>query len=128
MAKRLGVLILLGTFFLGLSFARAQDYTFRELAETEAGYILKCQFIDENSPASGSINDIYGGPTWVVPRENAMAILGLLVAGDVLENDTYRQRAQLTADYLVKVQDKDGAWYNQYNYKSSQPHRKRELP
>jgi hypothetical protein len=45
-----------------------------------------------------------------------MAILGLIMAGDLLENDTYRTKAQLTADYLVKVQDKDGAWYNQYNY------------
>ncbi len=109
-------MILLGTFSLGLSLARAQDYTFRELAETEAGYILKCQFNDEKSLAFGAINDIYGSPTWVVPRENAMAILGLILAGDLLENDTYRQKAQLTADYLVKVQDKDGAWFNQYNY------------
>ena len=94
----------------------AQDYSFREMAETEANYILKCQFIDENSPASGAINNIYGKPTWVVPRENAMAILGLVLASDILGDDSYRQKAQLTADYLVKVQDKDGAWFNRYNF------------
>jgi len=103
-------------FSLGVCPVWAQDYTFRALAETEANYILECQFQDETSPAHGAINNIHGGPTWVVPRENAMAILGLVLAGDILENDTFRQRAQITADYLVKVQDKDGAWFNQYNY------------
>ncbi|MCX5707591.1 MAG: hypothetical protein NTY14_01200 [Candidatus Omnitrophica bacterium] len=116
MNRSLRIMVLFGVFFSGFGFACAQDYTFRELAETEAGYILKCQFIDETSQANGAINDIYGSPTWVVPRENAMAILGLLMAGEVLENDTFRAKAQLSADYLVKVQDKDGAWYNQYNY------------
>ena len=95
--------------------ARAMDYSFTELAQVEANYILKCQVSDENSPAYGAINNIYGDPTWIVPRENAMAILGLLMAADLLENDTYRDKARLCADYLVKVQDKDGAWFNQYN-------------
>jgi hypothetical protein len=94
----------------------AQDYAFRELAETEAGYILKCQFAEESSPAYGAINNIYGKPTWVVPRENALAILGLVLAGDILEDGSYRQKAELAADYLVRVQDKDGAWFNQYNF------------
>jgi hypothetical protein len=94
----------------------AQDYSFREMAETEAHYILKCQFIDENSPAYGAINNIYGQPTWVVPKGNAMAILGLVLASDILGDDSYRQKAQLTADYLIRVQDKDGAWFNQYNF------------
>ncbi len=103
-------------FSLGSFRVWAQDYSFRELVETEANYILNCQFNDENSPAFGAINDIYGNPTWVVPRENAMAILALIMAGDILEVDTYRQKAQLAADYLVKVQDKDGAWFNRYNF------------
>ena len=116
MAQRPLIFFTLLIFSLGVCPVRAQDYTFRELAETEANYILECQFQDETSPAHGAINNIYGDPTWVVPRENAMAILGLVLAGDILENDTFRQRAQLTADYLVKIQDKDGAWFNQYNY------------
>jgi hypothetical protein len=45
-----------------------------------------------------------------------MAILGLIMAADLLENDTYLQKARLAADYLVRIQDKDGAWYNQYSY------------
>ncbi len=116
MAKKFWLIFGLLTFSLRMVPAWGQDYTFRELAETEAAYILKCQFTDETSPAFGAINNIYGSPTWVVPRENAMAILGLLLAGDILENETYRQKAELAADYLVKVQDKDGAWFDQYNY------------
>jgi hypothetical protein len=100
----------------GVSSVRALDYNFKELVETEAGYILNCQFNQEDNPAYGAINDIQGAPTWVVPRENAMAILGLLMAEDLLENDIYRKKAELAADYLVRIQDKDGAWFNQYNY------------
>ncbi len=116
MARRFIFIVSLLMFSMLGARAWAQDYTFRELAETEAGYILKCQFTDSNSPAYGAINNLYGSPTWVVPRENAMAILGLVLAGDILGNDSYRQKAELAADYLVKVQDKDGAWFNQYNF------------
>ncbi|MDD5348367.1 MAG: hypothetical protein PHT59_07125, partial [Candidatus Omnitrophica bacterium] len=66
--------------------------------------------------AYGAINNIQGDPTWVVPRENAMAILGLVKAADILENPAYRERARLCAEYLIKVQDGDGAWYNQYSF------------
>lgn len=82
----------------------------------EADYILSCQFMDETNPAYGCINNVYGEPTWVVPRENAMAILGLIMAKSILGDDTYFTRTQLAAGYLCKVQDVDGAWYNQYSY------------
>ncbi len=84
----------------------------------EADYILSCQYIsDPGNDAYGAINNIYGAPTWVVPGENAIAIMGLVTASDILGDNTYRNRAELTADYLIKMQDaSDGAWYDQYSY------------
>jgi len=95
----------------------AQDYQFTELVQTEAAYILQCQYTsDPASVAFGAINDVQGDPTWVVPRENGMAILGLVMASELLKDSSYKERAQLAADYLVRVQDSDGAWFNQYNF------------
>jgi hypothetical protein len=46
-----------------------------------------------------------------------MAILGLVMASDILDDPKYRDAAQRAADYLVGVQDPcDGAWCDQYNY------------
>ncbi|MFH1283622.1 MAG: hypothetical protein ABII27_08155 [bacterium] len=88
--------------------------------QSEADYILECQYMTPG-PAYGAINNIYGDPSWVVPRENAMAILGLIMASEALNSTIYMDRAQITADYLVSVQDtEDGAWYNQYNF--GEPH------
>jgi len=88
--------------------------------KVEADYILKCQYNDANdatNSANGAINNQYGAPTYVVPSENAMAILGLIIASQELENDTYMKKAQLAADYLVRVQQlDDGAWCDQYSY------------
>ncbi|MDP2939495.1 MAG: hypothetical protein Q8O13_05415 [Candidatus Omnitrophota bacterium] len=88
------------------------------LVRLEAGYIQYCQFYNLAHPAHGAINNIYGQqPTWIVPRENALAILGLLMATDILREPSYAERAQLAADYLVRVQHQmDGAWYDQYSY------------
>lgn len=86
------------------------------MAKIEADYILSCQFMDPADAAYGCINNVAGAPTWVVPRENAMAILGLLLAEDLYPGNDYRRRAGLAADYLVKVQDTDGAWFDQYHY------------
>ncbi len=85
--------------------------------EKEAQYILSCQYIKEpKNPAYGAINNVYGAPTWVVPRENAMAILGLIVASEILNNKSYLERANIAADFLLRIQDSsDGAWYNHYN-------------
>ncbi len=116
MVKRIILAIFILILFSCGSQVWAQDYKFPELAAIEADYIVQCQFKDTNSRAFGAINNVYGNPTWVVPRENAMAILGLIMAGDILGEDIYRQKAQLAADYLVRVQDKDGAWFNQYNF------------
>lgn len=82
----------------------------------EADYIVSTQYVKKNDRASGAINNVYGAPTWVVPRENAMAILGLVRASDCLGTASYRQRAQQAADYLVRVQANDGSWYDQYSY------------
>jgi len=90
--------------------------TTEDKIESEANYILSCQYLD-GGDAYGCINNVRGEPTWVVPRENAMAILGLIIASEVLDDDSYLDKAQLAADYLVRVQDTaDGAWYDQYNY------------
>ncbi|MFA5100218.1 MAG: hypothetical protein WC547_04985, partial [Candidatus Omnitrophota bacterium] len=99
--------------FAAISFAQED---FPEMAKIEADYILTCQLTDTADPAYGCINNVAGAPTWVVPRENAMAILGLLIAEDLYPGNDYRNRAGLAADYLVKVQDSDGAWFNQYHY------------
>jgi hypothetical protein len=45
-----------------------------------------------------------------------LAILGLIRASQFLGNPDYLTRAQLSADYLVRIQDTDGAWYNQYSF------------
>jgi hypothetical protein len=91
--------------------------TKNEKIKLEADYILSCQYINATSSANGAINDVTGNPTWVVPRENGMAILGLVTAYEVLGSKLYLDRANLCADYLVSVQDQtDGAWCNQYSY------------
>ena len=91
----------------------------QQLTKLEADYILACQFLKSQDPADGAINNIYGAPTWVVPRENALAILGLIEASKLLQNPEYRERAELAADYLIRVQDPtDGAWVDQYAYAS----------
>jgi hypothetical protein len=101
--------------FAFASSAAAQE-NFPEMAKIEADYILSCQLTDTVDPAYGCINNVAGAPTWVVPRENAMAILGLLIAEELYPGNDYRNRACAAADYLVKVQDSDGAWFNQYRY------------
>ncbi|KAF5432198.1 hypothetical protein C5S39_04145 [Candidatus Methanophagaceae archaeon] len=86
---------------------------------TEADYILSGQYAKHQQHlAYGAINNVYGDPTWVVPCENAMAILGLIVASEVLNNESYLEQAQLSADYLIKTQNtSDGAWYDKYSYR-----------
>jgi hypothetical protein len=85
-------------------------------AKLEADYIVAAQFYDPGHPAHGAINNVYGDPTWIVPRENALAILGLLRAAEITGKDFYKEKARLAADYLVRVQDADGAWFDQYEY------------
>jgi len=83
----------------------------------EADYIVSCQYAyDSDSVAFGAINNVHGSPTWIVPGENAIAIMGLVAASEALNSPMYKLRAELAADYLVKVQDDDGAWYIQYSY------------
>jgi hypothetical protein len=113
---RRAVSIVLGAWLLfSVSPAAAQE-EFPEMAKIEADYILSCQLTDSVDPAYGCINNVCGAPTWVVPRENAMAILGLLVSEGLYPGNGYREHAQAAADYLAKVQDSDGAWFNQYRY------------
>ncbi len=82
----------------------------------EADYILSTQFLESGNPASGALNNVYGAPTWVVPRENALAILALIQSSKLNGNAGDLQRAQQAADYLVRVQDVDGGWFDQYSY------------
>ncbi len=112
--KRWFLVVISGAFFIAGAYADDNDDI-----RLEADYILSCQYTaDSSSDAYGAINNVYGAPTWVVPGENAVAIMGLIRASDVLGNDLYRQRANLAADYLLRVQAKDGAWYDQYGYAS----------
>lgn len=88
----------------------------------EAGYILSSQYLNEADPAHGAINNVNfsgdpaGEPTWIVPRENGLAILGLIQAFENTGDRAYLERAELAADYLVRVQDADGGWFDQYAY------------
>ncbi len=87
----------------------------------EADYILACQFISAGHPANGAINDVYTPdtpPDYVVPRENGMAILGLLKAYETLGDNLYLERANLSMDYLVNVQESDGSWRDEYDYRT----------
>ncbi|MFH0854821.1 MAG: hypothetical protein V1891_05035 [bacterium] len=102
---------------LFISCCRKGKMTVKDKIRKEADYILSCQYIaNPNNPAYGAINNTQGKPTWISPRENALAILGLLIASEKLNNAIYKERAELAADYLIRVQDLDGAWYNQYSY------------
>lgn len=79
----------------------------------EADYIVACQ-----NRTYGAINNVYPGKgwTWIDPCENSMAILALLKASDILNDSTFKEKAQLAADYLVCVQNKtDGAWHDKYS-------------
>jgi len=106
------LLVISGAFFITGVYADGNDDI-----KLEGDYILSCQYTaDSSSDAYGAINNIYGDPTWVVPGENAVAIMGLVRASEVLGDDLYRQRADLAADYLAKVQAPDGGWYDQYSY------------
>lgn len=96
--------------------AEASAPTNLQKIKKEADFIVSCQYYNPGQPGHGGINDVPGNPTWIVPRENANAILGLLVASDALGDSSYGERAEIAADYLVRVQDKDGAWFNQYSY------------
>ncbi|OGF21532.1 hypothetical protein A2Y83_03065 [Candidatus Falkowbacteria bacterium RBG_13_39_14] len=102
---------------LFISCCRKGRLTVKGKIRKEANYILSCQYAaNPNNPAYGAINNARGKPNWISPRENALAILGLLIASEKLDNAIYKERAELAADYLIRVQDLDGAWYNQYSY------------
>ena len=87
-----------------------------DLVRLEANYIAASQHVRRGDPASGAINNVYGAPTWVVPRENALAMLGLLRGSESLGDRAYLDRAEAAAQYLLRVQDDDGGWFDQYAY------------
>ncbi|MFH1460598.1 MAG: PEP-CTERM sorting domain-containing protein [Candidatus Omnitrophota bacterium] len=112
-------LCIIVSFFYILHFGNTA--CFADLADDivlEGDYILSCQYLGALSdPGYGAFNNVYGNPTWVVPGENAIAIMGLEKASRLLGDNTYKDRAELNADYLVRIQDPgDGAWYDQYEY------------
>jgi hypothetical protein len=86
---------------LVLSVGTASAWAKEEKMRIEADYTPSCQYIkDPQHPAYGAINNVYGDPTWVVPRENDMAILGSVVASESLNDTSYPEQAR-----------SDGAWY-----------------
>lgn len=92
-----------------------------EKIKLEADYLVACQYLNPGDIAHGAINDVHtptAPPDYVVPRENGMAILGLLKAYEVLGDVTYLQRANLSMDYLVRVQEVDGSWRDEYDYRT----------
>ncbi len=116
LAKNILIIFLLVIFATPVYAETTNDFL-NDLVRLEADYILSCQYLNSSDPANGAINNVYGNPTWVVPRENAMAILGLIEARRILNDNSYLERAQLSADYLVSVQDSsDGAWFDQYDF------------
>jgi hypothetical protein len=74
----------------------------------EFQHILNCQVSDPGHPAYGAINNVWGQPTWVVPGEMSVAAL-------VLKRGGYTAQANAAADYLVRIQNADGSWCNQYS-------------
>ena len=89
-----------------------------ELTQLEADYILQCQYLNPWHPAHGAINNVFGDPSFVVPRENGLAILALIESARILNDNSYIDQAQLSADYLVRIQDTDGGWFDQYNFEN----------
>lgn len=88
-----------------------------DAARMEAAYVLAAQFLSPGDPAHGAINNVYGAPTWIVPRENALAILTLIETAWITGDTSYLDSAALAADYLIRVQDPtDGGWYDQYDH------------
>jgi hypothetical protein len=88
----------------------------------EGTHLLNCQVKDAaiyGPRALGSINDVpfTDGPTWVVPRENGTAIIGLAEAYMTTGDDRFKAGALLGADYLKNRQEADGAWCRQYDEK-----------
>ncbi len=119
----------------GLNYKENTPLTKEEKVKLEAEYLYLSQYKNPDNPAFGAINNIYaaptakdpyGEPTWIVPREMSNAILGLLLASAILPNDStnFIKGVQWAADYLIKVQDKDGAWFDQYSYVSPTVHSK----
>jgi hypothetical protein len=83
----------------------------------EAKYTVSNQFLSPGNLADGAINNVSGAPTWVVPRENALAILNLISSASLTGDPSYLDNAVRAADYLVRVQDPtDGGWFDQYDY------------
>jgi hypothetical protein len=74
----------------------------------EFQHILACQYTSATHPADGAINNVWGGPTWVVPGENA-------VVAWVLHRGGYTAQARRCADYLARIQNPDGSWDIQYS-------------
>ncbi|MEK7476813.1 MAG: hypothetical protein AAB152_14420 [Candidatus Coatesbacteria bacterium] len=74
----------------------------------EFQHLRACQYLSATDPADGAINDLWGGPTWVVPGEMA-------VAGWVLARGGFGAEAAAAASYLARIQNADGSWCNQYS-------------
>ena len=115
----------------GNAVSGGQNAPFEEKVRLSADYILSCQYLAENDPcggniaADGAINDIYSAPDengcrsfdWIVPRENALACLGLQTAYEITGDERYTEAAEKALDFLVRIQDgNDGGWYNQYDF------------
>jgi hypothetical protein len=85
----------------------------------EANYLLKCQIQDTayGEEDRGCFNDVIpgSGPSWVVPRENGTAILGLIEAYQDRGLEAYKTSVLRAAAYLRQRQEEDGSWCENYN-------------
>ncbi len=91
-------------------------------AAIEGDYLLSTQYrADPAHPGYGILNNVFSplatdpqAWSWIVPRENGMAILGLVLASELTGSGDYRMGADLVAEALVRLQQPEGYWYNQY--------------
>jgi hypothetical protein len=81
----------------------------------EANHLLNCQ--TKSGSAAGAINDAdpVNGPSWIVPRENGTAVLGLIESFKATGNAAFKDGALLAAGYLQRRQEPDGAWCEYYD-------------
>jgi hypothetical protein len=105
--------------------ASNSDHNFEDIRKrriaAEANFILSTQLNNHKHPAYGALNDVPAGFMqqwfWIVPRENALAMMGLLLAHELIGEESYKEAALRVASFLPKIQDPtDGSWFNQYYF------------
>ena len=82
--------------------------SFLDSIRLDGQYIQRGHYLNPGHRAHGAINNVTGFPTRVVPRENGLAILQLIETSRQFNDPGPLVRAELAADFLVRIQDTDG--------------------